>query len=225
MKNKFMVLMLGILSMTGIKAQTDCSNFYPLKEGTKFQITSYGKKDKLAAVIDYVVKKSSGNAATLSYQMFDEKGKLILTSEYGVKCENEGVSIDFKSLAAPGILEQYRDMELDITGTDILLPNTLSEGQTLPDADMFMTVKIVPISLKLTAKVFNRKVEGKETISTPAGTFECFVITHNHESKMGIKFSGTSKQWLALGIGMVLQIDYNKRGEVISKSVLTKIER
>lgn len=62
---------------------------------------------------------------------------------------------------------------------------------------MLMTVKIVPISLKLTAKVFNRKVEGKETIITPAGTFECFVITFNRESKMGINLVVTPNYaWL-----------------------------
>jgi len=225
MKNKIITLLLGILAMTAINAQNDCSKFYPLKEGTKFQITSYGKKDKLAAVIDYMVNESSGNAATLSYQMYDEKGKLMLTSEYGMKCENDGISIDFKSLAAPGILNQYKDMEVDIKGTNLILPNSLNVGQTLPDADMFMTVNIVPIALKLSAKIFNRKVEGKETITTSAGTFECFVTTYNHESKMGIKFSGTAKQWLALGIGLVQQIDYNKKGEIISKSVLTKFEK
>lgn len=44
---------------------------------------------------------------------------------------------------------------------------------------------------------------GKETITTTAGTFDCFVITSGHESKMGLKFSNTSKHWLANGVGMV----------------------
>ena len=225
MKNKIISILLGLLVMTGIMAQNECSKFYPFKEDTKFQITSYDKKDKVSAVIDYVVKESSGNTATLSYQMHDDKGELILTSEYGMKCEEDGVSIDFKSLVAPGIMDQYKDMELEITGTNILYPNTLNEGQTLPDADMLMTIKIEPISLKMTVKIFNRKVVGKESISTPAGSFECYVISYDYESKMGIKMSGTSKLWMALGVGTVQQEDYNKKGAVISKSVLTKFEK
>ena len=225
MKNQIVSLLLGVLAISGINAQNDCSKFYPLAEGTKFQITSYDKKGKMSAVIDYVVKASTGDAATISYEMYDNKGKLIMTSEYGMTCANDGISIDFKSLVAPGVLEQYKDMEVDITGSNLLLPNNLNAGQSLPDADMLMIVKIEPIKMKLNAKVFNRKVEGRETITTPAGSFDCFVITFNHESKMGIKFSGTARQWLAEGVGMVSQTDYNKKGEIISKSVLTKFEK
>ncbi|TFH22696.1 MAG: hypothetical protein E4H10_13315 [Bacteroidia bacterium] len=225
MKKQIVCLLLGVLAISGINAQNDCSKFYPLTEGTKFQITSYGKKDKLSGVIDYVVKASTGDAATMSYEMYDDKGKMIVTSEYDMTCTNDGISIDFKSLVAPGVIEQYKDMEVDITGTNLLLPNNLSAGQSLPDADMLMIVKIEPIAMKLNAKVFNRKVEGKETITTPAGSFDCFVITYSHESKMGIKFSGTAKQWLAEGVGMVSQTDYNNKGEIMGKSVLTKFEK
>jgi len=225
MKNQIVGLLIGFLAISGINAQSDCSKFYPLEEGAKYQITSYDKKDKLTGVIDYSVKASTGDVATMSYEMYDDKGEMVVTSEYDVTCTNDGISIDFKSLVAPEVIEQYKDMEVDITGTNLLIPNNLSAGQSLPDADMLMTVKIDPISMKLNARVFNRKVEGKETITTPAGTFDCFVITFDHESKMGIKFSGSAKQWLAEGVGMVSQVDYNKKGNIISKSLLTKYEK
>lgn len=225
MKKQIVSLLLGFLAISGINAQNDCSKYYPLKEGTKFQITSYDKKDKLQTVMDYTVKASSGDAATMSYDMYDDKGEMLFTSEYDMTCTSDGISIDFKSLVAPGVFEQYKDMEVDMTGTNLLLPNNLSAGQSLPDADMLMTVKIEPISMKLNARVFNRKVEGKETITTPAGSFDCFIITYDHESKMGIKFSGTAKQWLAEGVGLVSQANYDKKGRITSKSVLTKLEK
>ena len=55
MKNIVITGLVGNLFIVGVNAQNDCSKFYPLKEGVKFQITSYGKNDKVAAVIDYVV--------------------------------------------------------------------------------------------------------------------------------------------------------------------------
>ncbi len=225
MKNVIVSLLLGFLVISGINAQNDCSKYYSLKEGTKYQITSYDKKDKPTGVIEYAVKASTGDEATMSYEMFDDKGELVITSEYGMTCTSDGISIDFKSLVAPGVMEQYKDMEVDITGTNLLLPNNLSAGQSLPDADMLMIVKIDPISMKLNARIINRKVEGQETITTPAGTFDCFIITFDHESKMGIKISGSAKQWLAEGVGMVSQVDYNKKGNIISKSMLTKFEK
>ena len=67
-------------------------------------------------------------------------------------------------------------------------------------------------------------MEGEESISTPAGTFDCFVITHDFETKMGLKIIGKSKQWLAEGVGLVKQINYSKNGKVNSSSEPTKFE-
>ena len=218
-------LLAALLFIVGSKAQTHCSKYYPFEEGTTFQITMFDKKDKATGVMDYTVKESNGSSATLSYEMHDDKGKLVASSEYGIICDNDGVSIDFKSLMAAGMLEQYQDMEIDITGTNLILPNNLTPGQILPDADMLMIVKMAPINMKMTVRYFNRKVEAKETITTPAGTFDCYVISYEHDFKMGIKRTGSSKQWLAEGIGMVKQEEYNKNGNLMGKSVLTKFKK
>ncbi|MCP4975068.1 MAG: hypothetical protein GY931_02820 [Maribacter sp.] len=225
MKKKLGVVFAFIMGVNLNVAQTSCSTYYPFEEGTTFQITSYDKNDKETGVLDYVVKESSGDTATLAYEMHDEKGKLIMASEYGITCENDGISIDFSSLMAPGVLEQYEGMEVDISGTNLLLPNNLSPGQTLPDADVLANIKVPPINMKMTVSMTNRKVEGKESVTTPAGTYDCYVITNDHESKMGVKISGSSKQWLAEGVGMVQQESYNKKGKLIGKSVLTAFNK
>ena len=224
MKNTIYLLLSVLLGLQFSVAQNDCSKYYPFDEGTKFQITNYEKNDKVAGVVDYVVTSSTGNAATLSYEMRDDKGDIILTSQYGINCDNDGISIDFNSLAAPGMLSQYEDMEVDITGTNLILPNDLNAGQMLPDADMIMNISMSPMNMKMTVNIFNRKVEANETITTPAGTFDCAVISYDIETKMGMKIMGKAKQWLAEDVGMVQQINYNKKGKEIGKSVLTKFE-
>ena len=217
-------IMVTLFSLTLVKAQGECSKYYPLKEGTKFQITNYDKNDKPGAVIDYVVKESNGDSALLYYELFDDKGELVLTSEYGITCENDGISIDFNSLAAPGMMEQYQEMEVDLSGTNLFLPNNLSPGQTLPDADLLMIVSMAPINMKMTVRIFDRKVEGTETLTTPAGTFDCVILTQSTESKMGVKVSGSSREWYAPDVGMVKQESYNKKGKKIASSVLTSFD-
>lgn len=203
----------------------DCSKYYPFEEGTTFQITNYNKNDKLSGVIDYEVKESSGETAIFAYEMHDDKGKLIMSSEYGVTCKDDGISIDFKSLMSPGILEQYKDMEVDISGTDMILPNNLSPGQQLPDAEVLMNVSMAPINMKMTVKIQNRNVEENETMTTAAGTYDCVVITYDHETKMGVKISGKVKQWFAEEVGMVKSESYNKKGKLIGSSVLTQFSK
>ncbi len=225
MKNYPGTIILALLFVLGSRAQTSCSTYYPFDEGTSFQITMYDNKDKTTGIIDYVVKESTGNSAILAYEMLDDKGTLIVTSEYGISCEDDGISIDFNSLAAPGIMEQYKDMEIDITGTNLSVPNNLSPGQTLPDADMLMNIRMAPINMKMTITIYNRKVGARETLTTPAGTFDCIVISDQTDTKMGMKFSGSSKQWLAEGVGMVKQESYNKKGKLMGSSVLTAFNK
>lgn len=192
---------------------------------TSFQMTMYNKKDKPTGVIDYKVTEASGDTATLYYEMHDEKGKMISSSEYDITCRDDGISIDFSSMMSPAVMGQYQDMEVDMTGTELIYPNNLSEGQSLPDADVLMNVKMTPINLKMTSKMFNRKVESKESVTTPAGTFDCYVISYDNEMKMGVKMTGSAKLWLSEGVGMVKQETYNKKGDFQGSTVLTKFSK
>jgi len=222
---KALTLICTFFCITTTVFSQDCSKYFPMDEGTKFQITVYDKKDKVSGIMDYVVKEVSGNTATMFYEMHDEKGKMMTSSEYGVTCTNDGVTIDFSSIMSPEILGQYEDMEVEMSGTDLLYPNNLSVGQPLPDADVQMTVKMPPLNMKMNMNFFNRKVEGNESVTTTAGTFDCYVITYDSEAKMGFKMTSSNKLWLSEGFGMVKSETYNKKGALIGKSVLTSFEK
>lgn len=220
-----LALIYCFLLISSTALSQDCSKYFPMDEGAEFQITNYDKKDKATGVLNYVVKEVSGNTATMFYEMHDDEGKMITSSEYGVTCTDDGIKIDFSSMMSPEILEQYQDMEVEMSGTDLLYPNNLSPGQSLPDADVLMTIKMPPLNMKMTMNFINRKVEGKETITTPAGTFDCYLITYDSEAKMGIKMSQSHKLWLSEGYGMVQQESYNKKGNFMSKSALTSFSK
>ena len=80
----------------------------------------------------------------------------------------------------------------------------------------FMTMKF---------DIKNRKVEKKDSITTPAGTFECYKITYNMDMKTMFKRSIKVTQWLASGIGLVKTETYNQKGELEGYSELTKLEK
>ena len=209
-------------------AQTGCSKFYPLKEGTKAELTSYDKKGKIAAVVEYTVlnktQTSEGEVATMKSSIKDDKGKLIAETEYDVTCDGTKISIDYNSMVSPMMMEQFQNMEYDISGVDLEIPNNLSVGQELPDAEMNMKISMSGINMNMDLTITNRKVIGKEDVTTPAGTFSCFVITYDMSTKMGMTQTSNSKQWIAEGVGMVKQEDY-QRGKVSSSSVLTKFSK
>jgi len=223
---------LSIIFSTAMSFTTlaqDCSTFYPFFEGAKTQITTYDKRGRVSAVSDYVVTSVTGTSnnktAALTVIIKDERDRELVTSEYDLKCNGDAVSIDFKSMVGPQFGEQFRDMEYEITGTNLVYPNNMSIGNQLPDAAMQMQINMSGINMNLNMAVTDRKVIAKESVTVPAGTYECFVIEYNVSVEMGLNRNSKSKQWIARGVGLVKQEDYNGGGRITSSSKLTAFSR
>lgn len=227
----FLSSLLFLVTAYGI-GQINCSKYYPFEEGTNFQYTTTNHKGKVEGTADYKVTKVSSSGpettAEMSISFKDKKQEEIFISGYKIACTPTGVKIDFESLIPPAMLEQYKDMEveMDITGTDIELPNDLSVGQDLADANITMSINVSGLKMKTIVNMIHRKVEKKEQVTTSAGTYDCYVIYSENESQvMGIKKTFPSKLWLAEGVGMVKQESYKKAGELLSSTELTAFSK
>ena len=110
--------------------------------------------------------------------------------------------------------------DIDVTATDpelMRIPNKLAVGYQLPLGEMIVNVA----GFRVKSTVTENEVIDREEITTPAGTFKCYVVKQTYEGRvMGIKSSTTSKIWYARGIGMVKTETYSK-GDLVSTSVLT----
>lgn len=211
-------------------AQDSCSKYYPLVEGATFQYTMYNKKGKSEGFTDYTitnVDNSGGETrATMSMKFADEKGKEVFTSDYTYTCTGKGIKIDYNSLLPEAMTSQFKDMEYEITGTDVELPNDLSVGQTLDDANVTMAISMAGVNMNIVVNMINRKVEKKEKVTTPAGTFDCYVLYNDTQSKtMGATQTFPSRLWVAEDVGMVKQETYNKKGSVTNSMALTQLSR
>jgi len=222
MKTKIIILIgLYFISFTSV-SQDACKTYYPLEEGVKFEMTTYNKKGKKEGVVNYKVTDIDNDTATIETIIYDEKGKEIITSNYQILCEGDKISIDFKSMISPEMFKQYKDMDMDITGNNIELPNDLQIGQTLKDARMNMAINMGGITMNMSVDMLNRKVNNKESITTLAGTFECYALSYDSEIKMGFKMKFIIKEWIAEGVGVVKSETYNKKGKLMGYSELTK---
>lgn len=228
MKNPLLSTLLFLLCIGFAFGQDSCSKFYPLKEGSTFQYTNYNKKGKSDGTVNYTVSdvRSEGSAsvATFDMKLTDKKGKEIFETNYSFSCEDGLVKIDYQSLFPSQMMQQYSEMglEMDISGTDIELPNNLSEGQELNDANVTVSMSMSGINMNVSVDQTNRKVEKKESVTTSAGTFDCYLITEDNTTKtMGATIKMKSKLWLAEGIGMIKQESYKDNGNLISKSELS----
>lgn len=225
MKRSLIVLCAALGLSYALPAQ-NCGSYYPMVEGATFEYTNYNKKGKKEGVAKYKVSevKTSGvvTDATMSIEMVDEKGKEIYKTDYKFSCTGNAVSIDYESLVPSSTLQQFEDMEMDISGTDLELPNDLSVGQELPDANVTIKVSMSGINMNTTVDMINRKVEKQESVTTPAGTFDCYVIYNDNKMKaMMVNSTLGSRVWFSEGVGMIKQESYKKNGDVMASSVLT----
>lgn len=227
----FLSSLLFLVTAYGI-GQINCSKYYPFEEGTNFQYTTSNKKGKVEGTADYKVTNVSNagseSVAEMSISFKDKKQEEIFISDYKIICTATGVKIDFESLMPAAMLEQYKDMDvdMDITGTDIELPNELAVGQDLADANVTMTVNMSGIKMKTIVNMIHRKVEKKEQVTTSSGTYDCYVIYSENESQvMGMKKIFPSRLWLAEGVGMVKQESYKKGGDLMSSTTLTAFSK
>ena len=93
-------------------------------------------------------------------------------------------------------------------GGHLEYPGKMSVGDALKDGNMTMEMNTSGLPSTATINITDRKVEGQESVTTPAGTWNCYKITY--KGKMTIKMGplpvntnldGT--EWFAPGFGIV----------------------
>ena len=127
-----------------------------------------------------------------------------------MQCKGGTFIMDFKSLTSEAQEKQYEwARRKGWTSYDYLeYPPQLSVGEHLKDGKFHndrnngQGVQLVDMNLT------ERKVEGKESITTPAGTWDCFKISYKF--KTAIQFYGNVNvvnmecmEWYAPGFGVV----------------------
>ena len=190
------------------------------------EYTNYNKKGKVEGISAYKVTETNtvGNTtnATMAINLKDEKGKEIYTTDYKLSCTGNMVTLDYESLLPSDMMNQYGDMDIEISGNDIEIPNDLSVGQNLNDANVTMKIGMSGINMNIAVDMLNRKVEKKESVTTPAGTYDCYIVYSENQSKMMMANQVyPSRVWLAEGVGMVKQETYKKNGDLMSSTLLT----
>lgn len=210
--------------------QNNCSTYYPFEEGTVNSYETYNRKGKPNGQMKYTgnsVSNANGiSTAVVTSEIYDKRGELILSSDYEISCSGSNVTIDFKSLLNADMMKQFSDMETEITGTNVQLPNNLTKGQSLPDAGINIAMNMAGMNMNMTTNITNRKVVGAETITTPAGTFDCVVISQETSGEMMMaNFNSSQKTWLAEDVGMVKSESYKANGKLQSSTVLTSFSK
>lgn len=231
---KSLLIITGMILATVSLSKAQCnSNFYRFEEGAEFELTTYNDKDKeQSRMVNKIVgieEQAGAFQAIVQLKMFDKKDKLIHEGEYEVICDGNTVRVNMERFVPTEMMEAYQGMEVFFEGDYLEIPSDLEVGQTLPDGSVAMQVKTAEGGMNLSninIDIVNRKVIAEESVTTPAGTFDCMKLSYDTESL--IKALGIGKprlfkstEWLAEGIGLVKSEAYDEKGRLMSYTLLT----
>ena len=134
---------------------------------------------------------------------------------------NQGVTLNVaESVAAVFRTLFPGNTRITSTGGESALPSNITPGDTLPN--VYSSVKALGMTMKIT--VTQRQVLRFETITTPAGTYDCIVIREKKVEKgMGRNRHTIADTWYSRGIGMVRHDTYNLYLELQTSEILTAI--
>ncbi|RLD72009.1 MAG: hypothetical protein DRJ10_19000 [Bacteroidetes bacterium] len=223
------VLISGLFFSNTLEAQ-DCDFYFSTDKGTIVETTSYDKKGKetdkyYQEVLDY--SKSNGVTEVKIETRLDEEGVDTMgVHQFTVKCENGEFFVNMGEYVDKNSMSAYQGMDMEVETDNMTMPSNLSAGQTLNDGSVAIKISNSGVKIMtMTVNVTNRKVEGFEKITTPAGTFDCVKISFDSEMKMIFKIKTSSIQWFCKDIGVVKSENYNKKGKLDGSTMITKITK
>jgi len=230
MKKILLALLIPFLTLEGF---SQCDAYFNFKEGAEYEMEHYSAKEKLTSKsltqVLSIEDKGGVLTATIKGTMIDKKGEEVTSIDFEYMCEDGVLKMDMKKFIPQDMYGSGSDIKFEMKGDYLEIPKNLEAGQTLKDGmiegKMIMEDNPAMANMTMTIKILNRKVESKESITTPAGTFSCFKITYDMESStkvMGMNTNMTlsSVDYLAEGVGVVRTESYDKKGELSGYSIL-----
>jgi len=209
MKN---ILFFALLLATSDTFSQNCNTYYFLQNNKTIEMTIYNKKGEENGKQVYMVSKveTSGDnvTATLNSEFFDKKGKSTIKAVNEIKCSGGVMMMDMKMSMPQGQSSQFKDPNATATNVYIEYPPGMKEGDNLKDAAMKIDIDNNGMKQTVDMQVINRKVQGKESITTTAGTWECYKITNTTKMKIktmgiGVPVNTDVTEWFAPGFGVV----------------------
>lgn len=228
MKNTFALLVLLAMGVPAI-AQVKCGAFFPFEKGAYWEMTNYNKKGAISSVsaqeIGIVEENNGVWEVQVKTKVTDDKGKVLTEGSSNVKCQDGTLYIDVVDMLSPEMKEGLGNMEMSFSGDALTLPSRLEVGQTLPDANTEIKAGSGGVTIMtMRFNITDRKVVAKETLTVPAGTFECYKMTYTFTTKTIISKTFTVTSWYNEKIGAVKSETYDKKGVLESRSELSKLK-
>ncbi|MDB5148481.1 MAG: hypothetical protein JWQ57_2501, partial [Mucilaginibacter sp.] len=157
----------------------------------------------------------------------DKNGKAIGSGDSEMICTGNTIKVDMKSFVPASNMKG--NMQVSGEAKYLTYPTDMKAGQILDDGSVNIDMGSGGAQMaNLQMDIKNRKVEQTETISTNAGSFDCFKITYDATTKVkmmgiGIPFNFHVTEWYASKLGRFVKSETYKGEKLIGTMTLDSI--
>jgi hypothetical protein len=217
-----------------------CNNLIYFRPGAEIGSKSYDATGReLGSQLVKILNIKNEGGMTVAYVTSSDTskpGKQVINMKYSYKCNGKSIFLDLASMMRPTAEKQQATFEASV----IEYPIAVSAGQTLPETTGTMTMGKDGRKTTMKYHYKDRKVEGKEAVTTPAGSWTCYKITNRVEVEMDIpgmdertkkmmvemtnKMKTTSITWFAPDLGVV-KMEMYQNGKLQMKNQIVTIKR
>ena len=191
----------------------ECGNFYYLQNNKTIEMTITNSKGKESGKNIYTISNVNKNGNSISSiinsEFFDSKGKSINKAVNNVKCMNGVMMMDMKIFIPSAQQEQMGNGTANASDVYLEYPASMAAGDDLKDGQFTLNYQTGGgMNSSIDVSITERKVEVKESVTTTAGTWECFKIISKNKittkiAGIGIPIKSDVTEWFAPGFGVV----------------------
>lgn len=233
--NMYLLTIVAILSVSFSAYAQNCKSYYYLLNNAKIEMTLFDQKNnadnKLVYHISDVNNADGNTNSTIHSEMFDKKGNSISKGEGKFICSESNISVAMQMSMPGNSMDRFKGMEVKAQDAYLNYPAAINTGDALGQGQFNMDIYNSGVLYsKVDFKITNRKVEGKESITSSIGTWECYKITYDAALKVtmlgiGIPVNMKAIEWFAPGFGVVKSETYNKRGKFMGSTMITAFSK
>jgi hypothetical protein len=217
-----------------------CGKLIFFKQGAEIESKTYNAAGEAVntQVTKVLTVKEDGGVTVANVEGTDTQtgdGKAT-TRNYDYKCDGNKIYFDIASM----FRTEAKNGDASFKGSIIEYPINVTAGQTLPDATGTMSSGKDGKIMEMKYHYKDRKVEGKEDVTTAAGSFSCYKISNSVDVDMDIpgmdesakkmmksmkdKMKTTTSTWFAPDFGIV-KMEMYQNGKLITKTEVTAFKK
>ena len=221
-RRAFCILILFLAVSQAAGAQGYCCD----RQGARLEYVRKNVKDgstewRHTVNVQKVTKGSDGRVVTSASTFLKANGKPYYKGdiiEEVVLRPNNDVWVDMEAVTINYVKGRF-GLNATANAAPSIIPADMAPGDTLPQVTGKGKVSLISFSYR----IWDRKVLRRETISLPAGTFDCVVLQERKlESGPGHNRDVLNHTWYSKGVGMVRHDTYID-GKLDTSETLTQI--